>query len=146
VDFELDVKEINDRWADPDNIDRWGQLVIKHTQDSVELITAAPPSGVWKMNPDGSVSYEHAQMHRRTVETENEAFFLRIAKPGDYSYEGADLGILLTPGRLMTEDFELNDRARAWIKGIRAHYQSRPIDAAQPAAPQPVEVGNFKIM
>lgn len=146
LDFELDVEEINDRWSNPDNIDRWGQLVIKHTQDSVELITAAPPSGVWLMNADGAVSFEHVQTHRRTVENENEAFFLRIAKPGDYFYEGADLGILLTPGRLMTEDFQLNDRARAWIKGIRAHYKSRPLDAAQPAAPQPAEVGNFKIM
>lgn len=146
VDFDLDVEALNARWADPENIDRWGQLVIKHTADTVEMVTGAPRSGVWRMQHDGQVVFDHVQTHRRTVNNESEAFFLRITKPGDYFYEGADLGILLTPGRLMTEDFALNDRARAWIKGILSHYQSRPLD--QPAAePVPkVEVGNFKIM
>ncbi len=51
---------------------------------------------------DGSVEFVRVQTHRRTVEKESEAFFLRITKEGDYFYEGADLGILITPGRLMT--------------------------------------------
>jgi biotin carboxylase len=144
IEFELDVQEINERWADPDNIDNWGQLVIKHTHDTVDLITAAPKTGVWHMHDDGRVEWIRTQTHRRTVESENEAFFLRIAKPGDYRYEGADLGILITPGRLMTEDFQLNDRALKWIDGIQAQYQAHTVEPAQ-AAPT-VEVGNFKIM
>ena len=31
VPFNLDVAELNDRWADPDMIDSWSQMVIKHT-------------------------------------------------------------------------------------------------------------------
>lgn len=145
VDFELDVEEINERWADPENIDNWGQLVIKHTADTVDLVTSAPKTGVWHMNPDGTIAWQRTQTHRRTVENENEAFFLRITKEGDYRYEGADLGILITPGRLMTEDFQLNDRARAWHKGILSHYQGRPFEQTQ-TPPEVVEVGNFKIM
>ena len=145
VEFELDVEEINERWADPQNIDRWGQLVIKHTQDTVELVTSAPKSGVWHMKPDGHIEWQRIQTHRRTVESETEAFYLRITKEGDYRYEGADLGILITPGRLMTEDFQLNERAKRWLDGILSHYQARPIEPAQ-TAPQVVEVGNFKIM
>ncbi len=105
VDFELDVEELNARWSDPDNIDSWGQLVIKHTADTSELITSAPKSGIWQMNDDGTLSYVRMQTHRRTVGNEKQAFFLRISKEGDYKYEGADLGILITPGRLMTEGF-----------------------------------------
>ncbi|MDA0835562.1 MAG: hypothetical protein O2955_13685 [Planctomycetota bacterium] len=147
VDFELDVAELNARWSDPENIDSWGQLVIKHTQDSVELITSAPKSGIWRMGDDGTLNYVRMQTHRRTVENEREAFFLRIARPGDYKYEGADLGILITPGRLMTEEFLLNDRARAWTSGILAQFQSRPINPAESeAAVQVAEVGNFKMM
>ncbi len=132
VDFELDVAALNARWSDPDNIDSWGQLVIKHTVDSVELITSAPPTGIWRLKDDGSVEYVRMQTHRRTVESENEAFFLRIAKPGDYKYEGADLGILITPGRLMTEDFELNDRAQCMDSGILSQFRiSRPLQAAE---------------
>ena len=87
------------------------------------------------------------QTHRRTVESENQAFFMRIAKPGDYKYEGADLGILITPGRLMTEDFELNDRARAWTNGILSHFVSRPLQVTETVeAAEVAEVGNFKMM
>lgn len=147
VDFELDVAELNARWSDPENIDSWGQLVIKHTADSVELITSAPQTGIWRLHENGNVEYVRMQTHRRTVESEKEAFFLRIAKPGDYKYEGADLGILITPGRLMTEDFALNDRARAWTKGIVSEFKSRPIQPAEvEVATEIAEVANFKMM
>ncbi len=147
VDFELDVPGINSRWSNPDNIDSWGQLVIKHTEDTVELITAAAATGIWRLHENGNVEYVRMQTHRRTVESEREAFFLRIAKPGDYKYEGADLGILITPGRLMTEDFALNDRARAWAKGIVAEFKSRPIPAVEvEIATEIAEVANFKMM
>jgi len=147
VDFELDVEALNARWADPANIDPWGQLVLKHTADSVELVTAAPHSGVWRMEPGGRVVFDHVQTHRRTVEGEAEAFLLRISRPGDPLYQGADLGILLTPGRLMTDDFELTDRARAWIRGIRAQFASRPVAPADlGVTSQVAEVGNFKIL
>ena len=36
---------------------------------------------------------------KKRGENENEAFFLRIMRPGDYRYEGADIGILVTRGR-----------------------------------------------
>lgn len=147
VEFELDVEELNRRWADPANIDRWGQLVLKHTDDTVERVTRAPQSGVWRMKDDGSLEFVYVQTHRRTVETESEAFFLRITKAGDYFYKGADLGILITPGRLMTDEYELNDRARAWIEGIRAQYQSEPLDASNATVAHEIpEIGNFKIL
>ena len=147
VDFELDVEALNRRWADPENIDPWGQLVIKHVRDTTELVTAAPRSGVWRLEADGTATFVRTQTHRRTVDEENEAFFLRITREGDYFYEGADLGILLTPGRLMTGEHQLNDRARAWTNAILARYQSRPIGAEQaPVAVEIAEVGNFKIM
>ena len=146
VEFELDVEALNARWADPENIDSWSQLVIKHTEDTVEHITRAPRSGVWEMNDQGHIQFLRTQTHRRTVEEENRGFFLRISKEGDYRYKGADLGILLTPGRLMTDDHQLNDRARAWIDAIKGQYDSVHVDPeAQPSVAQFMEVGNFKI-
>ncbi len=52
VDYELDVDALNERWARPENIDSWSQLVIKHTADTVEVLTEAPPTGVWRMDGD----------------------------------------------------------------------------------------------
>lgn len=140
--FEFDVEDLNARWSDPEYIDSWCQLVIKHTNDSVDVVTDAPPTGIWKMEPDGDVTYNRFDYHRRAVSSEQEAFFLRITGPDDYRYEGADLGILILRGRSMTNEFVLNDRARSWIKGILASYQGKPL-AAPEIAP---EAGAFKIM
>jgi biotin carboxylase len=147
IDFDLNVEALNARWADPENIDSWSQLVIKFPEDSVEYVTHAPSSGIWHMERNGSVSFVRMQTHRRTAESESEAFFLRITRPGDYFYEGADLGILVTPGRLMTNDFRLNERAKKWIRGIRAQFESRPLAAkeTEPAA-RVAEVGGFKFL
>ncbi len=144
VDFQLDVDAINRRWADPAYIDTWSQLVIKHTRDSTELIDQAPASGVWALDDDSTAHFLLAQVHRRTVERDNEAFFLRIAGVRDYLYEGADLGILLCPGRLMDEQGRLTSRAKAWVKAIRSQYQTTPIDVE--VGQSATEVGRFKML
>ncbi len=147
VEFDLDVEALNARWASPENIDNWSQLVIKHTRDTVEFIDEAPRSGIWRLHGDGTMEFGRVQTHRRTVEDEGEAFWLRIAGAGDYFYEGADLGILVTPGRLMTDDFQLTDRAKAWIHGIRNQYRARPLQANETAAAARVaEVAGFKFL
>ena len=146
AEFDFDVKALNDRWADPDNIDSWSQLVLKHTEDSVDLLVEAPQSGIYHMNDDGSIAYSRFDYHRRAVESEREAFFLRISGPGDYRYEGADLGILVTRGRLMTKGFKLNNRAKAWIDGIGKCYVGQPL-GRQESAPLPaLQPGVFKIL
>lgn len=147
VDFELDVDELNARWADPANIDPWGQLVVKHTADETGVVTGSPSSGVWRLNGDGRGEVVRNQTHRRTVDTENEAFYLRITNTGDFLYEGADLGIWITPGRLMTDDQQLNDRAKKWIDVVHSAYASTPVTAENAAvAASAAEVGNFKIL
>jgi glutathione synthase/RimK-type ligase-like ATP-grasp enzyme len=128
VDYELNVKELNARWAKQENIDGWSQLIIKHTEDTIEYVSQAPKSGIWKMFDNGHIQYDRMDTHRRAVETENEAFFLHIAKEGDYLYEGADLGILVSRGRMMTDNFQLNTRAKNWIKAIRGKYTAQIVE------------------
>ncbi len=146
VDYKLNVNQINQRWARPENIDSWSQLVIKHTEDNIDIVRHAPPTGIWKMKEDGTVHFSRYDSHRRAVESENEAFFLRISNVGDYRYEGADLGILVTRGRLMTDDFELNDRAKLWIAGIRNHFIGEPPTNMGFAQNVVAEVGGFKFI
>jgi hypothetical protein len=147
VDFELDVDELNRRWSDPENIDEWSQLVVKHVGTEVDRVTEAPQSGIWRLTPHGELEYARFDYHRRAVETENEAFWLHITGEGDYRYEGADLGILVTRGRLMTDDFQLNERARAFIRGLSSRYSGRSL--AEPEVERmaaTVEAGAFKIL
>ncbi len=146
VDFELDVDALNARWSNRENIDSWSQMVVKHVEDSVDVLTAAPQTGIWRLNADGSVGYARFDYHRRAIESEREAFFLRISGPGDFRYEGADLGILITRGRLMTRDFKLNERAQRWIEAIKAQFVGQPLGAAAPAAAPLPAPGAFKIL
>ncbi len=140
VPFDLDIDELNARWAARENIDNWSQIVIKHTENSVDILGEAPQTGIYRMTSDGRVEFNRFDYHRRAVESEREAFFLRILKPGDYRYEGADLGILVTRGRSMTRGFDLTPRARKWVSSIRGMFKG------QPAAPAPVVERQFKIL
>ncbi len=139
VDYEIDVDELNRRWAHPGNLDEWTQFILKQTEDTVELITEAPSSGIWRMDHDGALGYARRDTDWHTVADESEAFYLRIASAGGYRYPGADLGILVTRGRFLDDDHELVDRARSWITGIKSQFRSvpPPSEAPPPVEPEP---------
>jgi biotin carboxylase len=128
VDYDLSVKALNERWARQENIDSWSQIIVKHTKDTVEYVNEAPNSGIWKMYDTGHIQFDRMDTHRRAVEKENEAFFMRITRKGDYVYEGADMGILVTRGRMMTDDFKLNERSKKWIAAIHSQYSMTLIE------------------
>jgi len=144
--YKLNINAINNRWFKPENIDSWGQLVIKYTEKEVKIITQAPRSGIYIMNPDGTIKFSRMDTHRRAVEKENEAFFLRISRANDYFYEGADMGILVMRGRLMTDDFKLKPRAVSWINAIKRSYAAEPIAITKTQHPEATEIGGFKMM
>jgi len=146
VDFEFDVTALNKRWANFDHIDSWSQMVIKYTEKDVHLITAAPSSGVWELGADEQAHFVRQQIHRRTVQIAGRAFFLRIAKAGDYFYEGADLGILVMPGRAMDDDFQLTPEAKQWITAIKAQYLATPVNPGAVAVHPGAKSGAFKML
>ncbi len=128
VDYKLNIKELNARWARQENVDGWSQLIIKHTEDTVEYVTDAPRSGIYKMFDNGHIQFDRMDTHRRAVESDKEGFFLRITRNGDYLYEGADMGILVSRGRMMTDDFKLTQRAKDWIQAIRSKYTATIVE------------------
>ncbi len=79
------------------------------------------------------------------MESNREAFFLRISGPGDYRYEGADLGILVTRGRLMTRNVGLNARAKRWIAGIKGRFVGQPL-GERPLPAAATQPSAFKIL
>lgn len=145
-DYEIDVNEINQRWAQSENVDSWSQLVVKHTKDSIEYVTEAPRSGIWKLQKDGGIQFDRFDTHRRHVELDEEAFFLRIIRKGDYLYEGADMGILVMRGRLMTNNFKLTQRAKKWIDAIHSHYKSIPTAQPEEVMEKVADAGGFKFL
>jgi len=139
VDYEIDVDELNERWTQPANIDEWAQFVLKETELITELITTAPSSGRWRLTSDGRATFVRPDTDWHTVADENEGFYLRIAGAGQYRYKGADLGIFVTRGRLMDDDYELTGRARQWIEGIKGAFAGVPVGAEAPPPQLPAE-------
>jgi len=128
VDYKLNIKDINNRWQKQENLDSWSQLVIKHTEDTIEVVDRAPKSGIYKQYDNGHIEFDRMDTHRRAIESEQEMFFLRITNVGDYLYEGADMGILVTRGRMMSDNFKLTARAKSLIKAIHAEYSSTIVE------------------
>ncbi len=148
VEYEIDVDELNAGWEQPDAIDEWSQFILKDTADKTELITAAPRSGIWRQDEraHGGIRFRRRATDWHLVADENEAFYLRIAQEGGYRYPGADIGILVTRGRLQTDDHELTDRARTWIDGIKRQFETAPLEAEQPAPVREPEPFSFKML
>jgi biotin carboxylase len=127
VDYEIDVEELNGRWAQSRFRDVWTQFVLKETDDVLERLTSAPASGIWRRGEDGSVGFRGPATDWHDIREEEDAFYLRIAATGDYRYKGADLGILVTRGRFQTDDHELTPRAEGWIQAIKGRFQGTPV-------------------
>ena len=117
------------------SIDEWSQLILKQTGDKVELISKAPASGIWRMAEDGSIKFVRRTLDWTNVTGENEAFYLRVYTGGDYRYHGADLGILVTRGRMQTDERRLLERAKKWNAGINGQFQCVPLPPEMPVHP-----------
>jgi len=139
VDYEVDIDEINERWRELAAVDVWAQLIMKETVDSVERILAAPRTGTWHLDDDGSLRFVRVTNDWHDVTHEDECFFLRVYGAGDYRFKGADLGVLVTKGRMQTAD-GLTQRCRHYIDGIRSQYTSEKL----PETPTVVPIGYVK--
>jgi len=140
VDYEIDVAQVQARWTDYDN---WTQLILKQTEDKVELITKTPQSGIWRMDDHGRISFLRSALNITSLGDEHEAFYLRVYGVGEYCYYGADLGCLLARGRMQTDDRQLTERAKLWNAGIKAEFESVPL-APQVAVTPPADLASGK--
>jgi len=133
VEYELDIEEINSRWERGYGEDEvWGHLIITETSPDLGLFTATPRTGVWHLDDNGRVCFARQGNDWATLLDESEAFYMRVAAPGFVRCEGAQLGVLVTRGHLQTQDYQLTERCRRWVAGIKAQFASTPLTPATP--------------
>lgn len=130
VDYELNIRKIQKRWNE---FDFWSQLILKQTEDEIRLLTRAPTTGVWIMDAAGAIKFDRHELDWTNVIDNDEAYYLRVYRERDYTYKGADLGVVVTRGRMQTSDRELRERAKLWNAAIRGEFAGTP-----PTAPPPV--------
>ncbi len=115
-------------------------MIIKETAPGVERIDTAAPTGPYVLDGSGALVFRRAALDWHQLQNDSEAFFLRIYGPGDYRWKGADLGVLVTKGRLQTgkpgRSTALTIRAKHLIDSVRALYTGTPV---MPPAEQPTE-------
>ena len=83
VDYEIDVDELNERWAHPGNIDDWTPVhpqADRRPRGADHRGAGAPASGGWV--DDGAIAFARRDTDWHTVVDESEAFYLRIAGAG----------------------------------------------------------------
>ena len=142
LDYDIDIEEINERWSREAAVDVWSQLIIKETAGDVNLLTRVPRTGVYTIAPDGTADFRRHATDWHGIVDESEAFFLRILAAGDFRYKGADLGALVTRGRLQGDDNSLECRCLQWIRSIRSQYAGAPV---VPLQAQPPVKESFKL-
>ena len=143
VPYTINVNELVENWMKAENMDSWSQLVIKHTKKSLELATKVPESGIWEMKRMEIFNSKNGCIVNQ-LKMIMKAFFLQITQKDDYLYEGADLGNFSDAGRLMSDDFQLSERAKTLIKALRSQYKSDLIDISMLSEED--LLGDFKIM
>ena len=88
--------------------------------------------GAFPNNPQlPALVYHRAALDWHQLQNESEVFFLRIYGTGDFRWKGADLGVLVTRGRLQRPSDSGSDvltiRAKHLIESIRGQYLGTPL-------------------
>jgi hypothetical protein len=52
------------------------------------------------------------------------------------------MGILVSRGRMQTDDRQLKDRAKDWIKAIYKHFDAIPLEGSSAPTPPPMDSVN----
>lgn len=137
VEIDLDVDEVNERWQELAAVDLWSQMILKETAPILERIDTAAPTGTYGLDAQGALVFRRAALDWHQLQSDEEAFFLRIYGPGDLRWKGADLGVIVTKGRLQTAREggadSLTIHATHLIDTIRSHYIGTPLPPVPPS-------------
>ena len=134
VDYTVDVEEINERWRELAAVDVWAQLIMKEPTDrsSASSRRRGPAPGT---STTTATSPTPARATTGTTSpTRTRRSSCASTRPGDFRFKGADLGILVTKGRMQTNE-GLTPRCRHYIDGIRAQYVSETLPEPPPVVP-----------
>ncbi len=135
IEYELDIDDINERWEALAAEDSWSQMIVKEVRPVVETIDEAPPTGQYFLDDTGQLNFRRAALDWHQLQNETQCFYLRIYGSGDYRWKGADLGVIVTKGRLQIargSKTVLTNRAIRLIDAIRGRYSGTSVQLATP--------------
>lgn len=115
ITYEVDVDEVNRRWMDLPQRRSLSFLYMHHVKESR---TSPIPTGVYRINSDQTVVFARPESTLPNL-NEDEGFWFSVAPEMQVLQKGHEVGGLLLPERVTTEDNSLNAKTTAWISGLR---------------------------
>ena len=82
VDYEIDVEELNERWAQTPSVDVWSQFILKETDDHGRADHRGAASGIYMARRrTRALRFRRRDTDWHGIVDESEAFYLRILGP-----------------------------------------------------------------
>lgn len=113
--YEIDIESLNQRWLIPSQRD---SLSLLYMHNVLEAQMTAIQSGVYRMNPDGTVVFAHPANYPPTLKSD-EIFWFSTVPNTQILKKGYEVGGLLLADRATTDGKHLNAKTKAWINGLR---------------------------
>lgn len=134
VDLQMDLHAFNRSVLEQGSAGVSSQIILKHTDAMLQMITQAPVSGVYRMDADGALHLHAAGVDRRQALAADQAFVLRIQSEGEYAYQGGDMAILFLNTVIRQADGQLNAQGLRWTQALQATFALRHLTQEERAA------------
>jgi hypothetical protein len=134
VNLQLDLDAFNKDVLEKGALGVSSQMILKHTDEMLKVITSAPASGVYVLQEDGSLTLKKASVNRREALGVNEAFVLRIQEADEYAYQGGDMGILFLNSLIRDARGQLNANGSKWVQALQNLFALRNLSQEERAA------------
>ncbi|MES2208031.1 MAG: hypothetical protein V4525_14695 [Pseudomonadota bacterium] len=117
--LDIDFDALNKQAIDPDKLESWSSLIIKHLDTPPVYISDAPEAGVWQLE-NGKAVLQQKTPDIKQVTGDNQAFWIPEIRKNDQSKKTDIWGRLMLRGRITDQNGQLTSRAKNWINAIRA--------------------------
>lgn len=117
LDYELDTATLNERWTDQTLLE---PLSFMHVNNVEEAPAQAIPTGIYRMEADGSVAFARPALNLETLTDDREAFWLGTSGKDSSIGKGEEMGGLFVRERVTDDNGQLTTKAKGWIEGIKA--------------------------
>ena len=137
VDYEIDVDELNERWAQPGNLDEWTQFILKQTEDVDGADHGGAASGIWRMDGDRGIAFARRDTDWHTVADEIRGLLpAHRRRAGSTATRAPTSASWSRAAGSWTTSTSCSTARRDWITGIKGQFASVPPRAERAAAGQ----------
>ncbi len=117
-----DLDDLNSRFRRQLGLRAWSQLIVKELRPDLPPVQVAPQGGIWRMDEAGVARFARPSFDTGEIGGEHEAMVARTVERGFPRSRGTPIARVMTPGRMMSEGWELAGRAVGWIDSVRAGF------------------------